>query len=442
MRQGLLFNDVDVAQVVLYIFFIFFAGLILYLRREDKREGYPLESERSEYVTVQGFPGIPAPKTFLLANGATQTAPRRELDDRPLRAIPVAPWPGAPLEPTGNPMIDGVGPASYALRANVPDTTYEGHARIVPLRVARTHTIETRDPDPRGMDVVGADGLVAGTVSDAWVDRAEGLIWGLPHDVRELESLLDANPDIGWVQLPFAGVENFIDLVDDERTWTCGKGVYAEPVAELALALALAGMRGVGNYSRQRTWTPPRGTNLHGASVTILGGGGITESLIRLLVPFGCRITVVRNRVQEMEGVDEVLEADRYIDALAGADLVVVALALTDETEGMLSRSEFEIMENHAWIVNVARGRHIVTDDLVWALQAGQVGGAGLDVTDPEPLPDNHPLWSVENCIITPHVGNTPEMGDPLLAARIEENVRRSGQGRELVGGIDPELGY
>ena len=188
MRQGLLFNDVDVAQVVLYIFFIFFAGLILYLRREDKREGYPLESERSEYVTVQGFPGIPAPKTFLLANGATQTAPRRELDDRPLRAIPVAPWPGAPLEPTGNPMIDGVGPASYALRANVPDTTYEGHARIVPLRVARTHTIETRDPDPRGMDVVGADGLVAGTVSDAWVDRAEGLIRYLEVDLPAVTS--------------------------------------------------------------------------------------------------------------------------------------------------------------------------------------------------------------------------------------------------------------
>jgi photosynthetic reaction center H subunit len=188
MRQGLLFADIDVAQVVLYIFFIFFGALILYLRREDKREGYPLESERSAYITHQGFPAIPSPKTFRLANGTTQTAPRREVDDRPLRAVPIEPWPGAPLVPTGNAMIDGVGPASYALRANVPDTTHEGHTRIAPLRVATTHTIDLRDPDPRGMKVIGADGLVAGTVSDAWVDRAEGLIRYLEVDLPGIAS--------------------------------------------------------------------------------------------------------------------------------------------------------------------------------------------------------------------------------------------------------------
>ncbi|MEZ5250684.1 MAG: NAD(P)-dependent oxidoreductase [Ilumatobacteraceae bacterium] len=91
-----------------------------------------------------------------------------------------------------------------------------------------------------------------------------------------------------------------------------------------------------------------RGVNLFGANVTILGGGGITEALIPLLHPFDTRITVVRNRMQEMDGVDEVVEADRYIDALVGADLVVVALALTPDTDGMLSRNEFELMEPHA----------------------------------------------------------------------------------------------
>ncbi len=106
-----------------------------------------------------------------------------------------------------------------------------------------------------------------------------------------------------------AGVETFVHLVDDERTWTCGKGVYAKPVAEMALALALAGMRGVGGYARERSWAPPRGTNLYGANVTILGGGGITEALIELLQPFKSRITVVRNHVQEMRGVDEVVQA-------------------------------------------------------------------------------------------------------------------------------------
>ena len=287
-----------------------------------------------------------------------------------------------------------------------------------------------------------ADAIRAGGGQLVTPDRAEGLIWGLPHDVRELESLLDQNPDIGWVQLPFAGVENFIDLVDDERTWTCGKGVYAEPVAELALSLGLAGLRGLPFYARAAGWSGPRGKNLLGARVTIVGGGGITESLLRLLAPFDCHVTVVRNRVQDMDGADTVVESDRLTDALPGADLVVLALSLTPETDGIISKSELELMESHAWLVNVARGRHIVTDDLVESLQNGIIGGAALDVTDPEPLPDNHLLWSLSNCIITPHVGNTPEMGDPLLAARIEENVRRSGQGRELVGGIDPELGY
>ena len=247
---------------------------------------------------------------------------------------------------------------------------------------------------------------------------------------------------IRWVQLPFAGIENFIHLVDESRLWTCGKGVYAEPVAEMALTLALAGMRGLGTYARASEWAKPEGRNLIGARVTILGGGGITESLIRLLQPFDCRITVVRNRVAEMDGVDEVLESERYLDALPDADVVVLALALTPETEGIIGRNELEVMADHAWLVNVARGRHIVTDDLVWALQNRVIGGAGLDVTDPEPLPADHPLWRMTNCIITPHVGNTPEMAVPLLSERITTNVRRWAAGDDLVGPVFVDLGY
>ena len=287
-----------------------------------------------------------------------------------------------------------------------------------------------------------AEAIVAGGGQVVPVDEAEGLVWAAARNPDALKDVLDGAKHLSWIQLPFAGIENFIDLVDDDRLWTCGKGVYAQPVAELALALALAGMRGLGTYARAKTWGGPRGANLHGATVTILGGGGITEALIPLLAPFDCRITVVRNRALSMEGADEVVEADRYIDALVGADLVVLALALTDDTEGMLSRNEFEMMEPHAWIVNVARGRHIVTDDLVWALQNGIIGGAALDVTDPEPLPVGHPLWSLENCIITPHVGNTPEMAVPLLSERITANVRRFADGDELIGPVYTDLGY
>ena len=287
-----------------------------------------------------------------------------------------------------------------------------------------------------------AAAIVAGGGQVVPAAEAEGVVWAAPRNPEALRQLLVDAPQLEWVQLPFAGIEQFVDLVDDDRQWTCGKGVYAEPVAEMALALALAGLRHVGAYATATEWGRPHGRNLLGSKVAILGGGGITESLLRLLDPFDCRITVVRNRVVDMAGADEVVEPDRYVDAIADADVVFLALALTPETEGMISRNEWEQMQPHAWSVNVARGRHIVTDDLVWALQEGIIGGAALDVTDPEPLPEGHPLWSLPNCIITPHVGNTPEMAVPLLSERITANVRRFGAGEELIGPVHVHLGY
>lgn len=274
------------------------------------------------------------------------------------------------------------------------------------------------------------------------LEDAEALVWGAPRDADGLAEALSTNGSLQWVQLPFAGIENFAHLIDGDRLWTCGKGVYAEPVAEMALGMMVAGLRGLGTYTRRRTWSGPIGRNLHGARVTVLGGGGITESLVRLLRPFDCHITVVRRQVTDMDGVAEVLPGDRYHHALPGSDVVVLALALTKETEGMIGRNELAAMESHAWLVNVARGRHVVTDDLVEALTQGSIGGAALDVTDPEPLPDDHPLWSLDNCIITPHVGNTPDMAVPLLTERIRLNVRRWAHGDDLLGPVHPELGY
>jgi phosphoglycerate dehydrogenase-like enzyme len=287
-----------------------------------------------------------------------------------------------------------------------------------------------------------ADAVVEGGGQLVDAADAEAIVWSDARNVETLGRILDDGDHIRWVQLPFAGIENFVEHLDHDRVWTCGKGVYAEPVAEMALALGVAGLRNLGAYANAVEWTRPAGRNLLDGRVTILGGGGITESLVRLLQPWNCRITVVRSNVQAMDGVDDVLEADRFADALPGADLVVLALALTPETEGMFSRDEFALMEPHAWIVNVARGRHIVTDDLVDALRSGTIGGAGLDVTDPEPLPAGHPLWSLPNCIITPHVGNTPEMAKPLLARRVVDNVRRFARGEELIGLVDVDAGY
>jgi phosphoglycerate dehydrogenase-like enzyme len=272
--------------------------------------------------------------------------------------------------------------------------------------------------------------------------ECDAIVWADASDVDSLLAALEAAPQASWVQLPFAGIENFVEHLDDERVWTCGKGVYADPVAELALTLGLAGLRNVDRYARAARWEGPAGRNLIDARVTIMGGGGITRSLVRMLQPFDSHITVVRNRAEAMEGVDDVLEADRYADALPGADLVVLALALTSETERLLGANEFDLMEPHGVLVNVARGRHVNTDDLVAALRDGSIGAAGLDVTDPEPLPEGHPLWSMANCIITPHVGNTPEMAIPLLAERVRTNVRRFATGKQLLGLVDVDAGY
>jgi photosynthetic reaction center H subunit len=168
---------IDLAQVVLYLFIAFFLGLVYYLHRENKREGYPLENERSGAITVQGFPRVPAPKTYRMADGSTVQAPRANPhDDRPVNAKPAAYFPGAPLVPVGDPMTAGVGPGAYAARADVPDVTVTGAPKLVPLRAASGFYVDPEDPNPVGMTVVGADGETGGVVRDVWVDQAEYLI--------------------------------------------------------------------------------------------------------------------------------------------------------------------------------------------------------------------------------------------------------------------------
>ncbi len=180
-------GSIDLALIALYAFWIFFAGLIYYLRREDKREGYPLVSDRGARVVVQGFPAMPPSKTFRLADGTSVQVPRRE-ELLPLAARPAAGFPGAPMIPTGNPMQDGVGPAAYAMRHDVPDMMFDAPVpKIVPLRTAPDYSIEPEDPDPRGMTVYGFDHNAGGTVVDAWIDRSDMALRFLEVEVATAE---------------------------------------------------------------------------------------------------------------------------------------------------------------------------------------------------------------------------------------------------------------
>jgi len=192
----------DVAQVTLYVFWVFFACLIFYLRREDKREGYPLDSTALAGGVVHGFPRMPDPKNYRLRDGHVATLPNHKNDRRDVAVAPIARWPGAPMGPTGNPMLDGVGPGSWADREDVPELSIDNVPCIVPLRLAEGTTLETRDPDPRGMRVLGADREIGGVVTDVWVDRAEALIRYL-----EVEVTSTAGPKRVLLPMPFAKID-------------------------------------------------------------------------------------------------------------------------------------------------------------------------------------------------------------------------------------------
>jgi photosynthetic reaction center H subunit len=176
MGTGAITQYFDAAQVTLYAFWIFFAGLVFYLRMEDKREGYPLLTE-APGITKEGFPPVPAPKTFLLRDGTSTTAPRADRPEPDVQATPLGIWTGLPSDPIGNPLLSASGPAAYSIRADKPELTWHGdQTRLAPLRVAPDHEFDKESPNPIGFEVVGFDGIVGGTVSDVWVDREESLI--------------------------------------------------------------------------------------------------------------------------------------------------------------------------------------------------------------------------------------------------------------------------
>jgi phosphoglycerate dehydrogenase-like enzyme len=273
-------------------------------------------------------------------------------------------------------------------------------------------------------------------------ESPEALVWLDTHDVTGLRDALAAAPSVRWVQLPSAGVESLAEVVDETRTWTCAKGAYARPVAEHALALALAGLRQLPSRVAARTWGRQAGTSLFGQRVTILGGGGIARSFLELLAPFEVEATVVNRSGRPVPGAAHTVSVSGLDAVLPDALVVVLALSLTAETRGIIGAQQLGLMGEATWLVNVARGGHLNTDALVEALRHGSIAGAALDVTDPEPLPEGHALWDLANCIITPHTADTIEMVLPLLAERIRTNVVRFATGEELVGLVDPAAGY
>lgn len=269
-----------------------------------------------------------------------------------------------------------------------------------------------------------------------------GLVWTIPTDADRLKVLLDEHPGIRWVQLPFAGVDAFVPIFRDGITWTSAKGAYSEPVAEFALALTLGALRELPRRARATSWGDKVGTMLYGLNVLVVGAGGISQEFIRLIEPFRTHVTVVRRTPGDVRGAERTVTTDRLAEVLPDADVVVLAAASTGTTRHLIDAAALRSMKSTAVLVNIARGPLVDTEALVAALRDGEIAGAAVDVTDPEPLPDGHPLWSLPNALVTPHSADTPEMCAPLLGARVEANVRALVSGGAYVGVVDIVAGY
>jgi len=232
-------------------------------------------------------------------------------------------------------------------------------------------------------------------------------------------------------------------VIDADRVWTSAAGAYGETVADHAVALALAGRRRLQECARADSWSRSlEGRPLFGCTVAVVGAGAIGRAVIRLLAPWDCRIVAVTRSGRDVEEADSSLPASALEEVWPQADVVVLAAPATDATRHLVGAPELARFRSDAVLVNVARGSLIDTDALVEALAAERLGCAALDVTDPEPLPDGHPLWDEQRALITPHVANTDDIRRRTLANFTRENIRRFAAGKELRGRIDPARGY
>jgi phosphoglycerate dehydrogenase-like enzyme len=271
--------------------------------------------------------------------------------------------------------------------------------------------------------------------------EASAMVWygGSPADFAAL-----AHPGIRWVQLPNAGVEPWFEagVVNGDRVFSSAAGSYAPAVAEHTLGLLLTAARHLHTLARARTWTRPSPATLRGTTVGIVGCGGIGQALIAMLEPLGADVLAVTRSGRDVQGARLSVAPEGLPEVLRESDHVVLAAPTTAATRSLIGGAELALMKQTAWLVNIGRGALVDTDALVTALAEERIGGAALDVTDPEPLPDGHPLWAEPRAIITPHSANSESLLLPELAKRVRENTERFLAGRPLVGAIDPVLGY
>ena len=241
------------------------------------------------------------------------------------------------------------------------------------------------------------------------------------------ESHLDHAEELEVFACAYAGTGHLpLDaLAEHDIRVTNAVGVHRSNASEHAIGMILAFSRRLHEAARADRWQPVTPGELAGSTVAIVGLGAIGEGIAERLEAFDVTTVGIRRTPESGGPTDEVFGPDRLHDALARSEFVVLCCPLTAETRGLIGPEELSTLSADSVIVNVARGEVIQTDALVESLRRGQIGGAALDVTDPEPLPDDHPLWDLDEVLITPHsAGATPKYYD-RLAEIVADNVER-----------------
>lgn len=257
-----------------------------------------------------------------------------------------------------------------------------------------------------------------------------------------------------WVQVMSAGVDRYIKIdslmENDAVVLTNYRAVHGPAIADHAMGMLLSLTRNLhhyrekqneGNWSRGKA--PVKAVALDGKTMLVVGIGGIGTEVAKRADAFGMRVIGTRRSDKPSpDFIEKVGKPADLMKMLPEADVVVLAVPLTDETQNMINEEAFKVMKKGSYLVNIARGKVVNTDAMVDALKSGKLAGACLDVTDPEPLTKGHPLWEMSNVVITPHVASRSAVTDERRAALLRENLRRFASGEPLLNVVNKELGY
>jgi len=360
--------------------------------------------------------------------------------------------------PPGSAGADGKGDAATATQAmiealglqesavpvsDLPGWRKPGKVVVFLDRPERLSALEAAAP---GVEIVAVESVeqAARAVADAQV-----LVGSCSEEV------LSQGPQLHWIQVYSAGVDRCVgnpSLSEGEKIFTNGQKIGSPALAEHAIAMMMALVRALDVYHANQlngSWQRDVGMEreefleLEGRTVLVVGLGGIGTQTARRAHGLGMRVIATRGSRREGPAyVDYVGLAEETLELARQADVVINTAPLTEQTRGLFDAAFFKAMKPTAYFVSVGRGASTVTDDLVAALNAGEIAGAGLDVTDPEPLPAGHPLWTTPRVLISPHTAGRSDRTSDRMFLLVAENLRRYVAGDPLLSVVDIERGY